>query len=453
MQAINPATEQPLKEYPNHTEAQVIDTIEEAQEAFEGWRVTSFGHRADLMKKASDVLKAEKSTFARIMTDEMGKTLKESKAEVEKCAWVCDFYADHAQEFLKDEIIESDASKSYVSHQPLGIVFAIMPWNYPFWQVFRFAAPGLMAGNVAILKHAPNVPGCAEAIASVFEKAGFPKGVFSNLYISNEQASEVIENQYIKAVTLTGSTRAGKEVARQAGAVLKKCVLELGGSDPYIILDDADLDLAIETTVASRLKNSGQSCISAKRFIVPESIKEEVESRLVKEMESYTFGDPTDDDTDLGPLVGEKYRDQLHDQVKRTVEAGAKCILGGEVPDMKGYYYPPTILTDVKEGMPAYEEELFGPVATVITVKDEKEAIKVANDTSYGLGGAIFSKDVDRAEYLAANKLEAGSCFVNEMVSSDPRLPFGGINESGFGRELSHHGIREFTNVKTVYVK
>ena len=453
MQAINPATEQPLKEYPNHTEAQVIDTIEEAQEAFEGWRVTSFGHRADLIKKASDVLKAEKSTFARIMTDEMGKTLKESKAEVEKCAWVCDFYADHAEEFLKDEIIESDASKSYVSHQPLGIVFAIMPWNYPFWQVFRFAAPGLMAGNVAILKHAPNVPGCAEAIASVFEKAGFPKGVFSNLYISNEQASEVIENQYIKAVTLTGSTRAGKEVARQAGAVLKKCVLELGGSDPYIILDDADLDLAIETTVASRLKNSGQSCISAKRFIVPESIKEEVESRLIKEMESYTFGDPTDDDTDLGPLVGEKYRDQLHDQVKRTVEAGAKCILGGEVPDMKGYYYPPTILTDVKEGMPAYEEELFGPVATVITVKDEKEAIKVANDTSYGLGGAIFSKDVNRAEYLAANKLEAGSCFVNEMVSSDPRLPFGGINNSGFGRELSHHGIKEFVNVKTVYIK
>ncbi|WP_425391782.1 NAD-dependent succinate-semialdehyde dehydrogenase [Ekhidna sp.] len=453
MQAINPATEQPLKEYQNHTDEQVIATIEKANKAFKDWKETPVAYKAELMKKAADVLMSEKSAFARIMTDEMGKTLKESEAEVEKCAWVCEFYAEHAEEFLKDEIIESDASKSYVSHQPLGIVFAIMPWNYPFWQVFRFAAPSLMAGNVAILKHAPNVPGCAEAIASVFEKAGFPKGVFSKLFISNEQASDVIEHRDVKAVTLTGSTRAGKEVAKQAGAVLKKCVLELGGSDPYIILEDADLDLAIETTVASRLKNNGQSCISAKRFIVPESIKEEVEKRLVKEMKSYTYGDPTNDETDLGPLVGEKYRDQLHDQVKRTIEAGAKCIIGGEVPNMKGYYYPPTILTDVKKGMPAYEEELFGPVATVISVKDEEEAIKVANDTSYGLGGAIFSRDVKRAEYLAANKLEAGSCFVNEMVSSDPRLPFGGINESGFGRELSHHGIKEFVNVKTVYVK
>ncbi|WP_370090499.1 NAD-dependent succinate-semialdehyde dehydrogenase [Ekhidna sp.] len=453
MQAINPATEQPLKNYPNHSNEEVTSTIDQAQKAFTEWRNTSYSNRADLMRKAAEVLRTQQKSFAAIMTEEMGKTLKESKAEVEKCAWVCDYYADHAEEFLKDEFIETDASKCYVSHRPLGIVFAIMPWNYPFWQVFRFAAPGLMAGNVAILKHAPNVPGCAEAILSVFEKAGFPKGVFSNLFITNEQASDVIAHRYVKAVTLTGSTRAGKEVAKQAGAVLKKCVLELGGSDPYIILEDADLDLAIETTVASRLKNSGQSCISAKRFIVPESIKEEVEQRLIKEMGSYSFGDPTDENTDLGPLVGEKYRDQLHDQVKRTIEAGAKCILGGEVPDMKGYYYPPTILTNVKKGMPAYEEELFGPVATVITVKDEEEALKVANDTYYGLGGAIFSKDVARAERLAAEKLEAGSCFVNAMVSSDPRLPFGGINESGFGRELSHHGIKEFVNVKTVYVR
>lgn len=453
MQAINPATEQQLKDYPNHTDRHVIETIEASQSAFREWKNTSFVYRANLMKKAADVLRTEQKALARLMTVEMGKTLKESEAEVEKCAWVCEFYADKASEFLKDEIIETNASKSYVSHRPLGIVFAVMPWNYPFWQVFRFAAPSLMAGNVAILKHAPNVPGCAEAIVSVFEKAGFPKGVFSNLYISNEQASNVIEHPHVKAITLTGSTRAGKEVAKQVGAALKKCVLELGGSDPYIILEDADLDLAIKTTVASRLKNNGQSCISAKRFIVPESIKEEVEKRLIEELESYTFGDPTDEETDLGPLVGEKYRNQLHDQVKRSIEAGAKCILGGEIPDMKGYYYPPTILTDVKKGTPAYEEELFGPVATVIAVKDEKEALEVANDTYYGLGGAIFSRDVAKAERLAAEKLEAGSCFVNEMVSSDPRLPFGGINESGFGRELSHHGIKEFVNVKTVFIK
>ncbi|WP_424964131.1 NAD-dependent succinate-semialdehyde dehydrogenase [Ekhidna sp.] len=453
MQAINPATEQSLKDHPNHTDGQVIETIEASQKAFREWKNTSFVYRANLMKKAANVLRSEQKAFARMMTDEMGKTLKESEAEVEKCAWVCEFYADNAEEFLKDEVIETDASKSYVSYRPLGIVFAIMPWNYPFWQVFRFAAPSLMAGNVAILKHAPNVPGCAEAIVSVFEKAGFPKEVFCNLNISNEQASNVIAHRYVKAVTLTGSTRAGKEVAKQAGAALKKCVLELGGSDPYIIHEDADLDLAIKTTVASRLKNNGQSCISAKRFIVPESIKEEVEQRLVAEMSSYKYGDPTDENTDLGPLVGEKYRDQLHDQVKRSIEAGAMCILGGKIPDMKGYYYPPTILSNVKKGMPAYEEELFGPVATVISVKHEEEALEVANDTYYGLGGAIFSRDVAKAEKLAAEKLEAGSCFVNEMVSSDPRLPFGGINESGFGRELSRHGIKEFVNVKTVFIK
>ncbi|WP_420319287.1 NAD-dependent succinate-semialdehyde dehydrogenase [Ekhidna sp.] len=453
MQAINPATEEPLKAFENHSDQEIINTIESAHQAFGEWKHTSFEQRAQLMKSAGEVLRKERRAFANIMTQEMGKTLKESEAEVEKCAWVCEFYADNAKKFLKDEIIETDATKSYVTHTPLGIVFAIMPWNYPFWQVFRFAAPGLMAGNVTLLKHAPNVPGCAEAIVSVFEKAGFPKGAFSNLYISNEQASKVIEHRHVKAVTLTGSTRAGKEVAKQAGVVLKKCVLELGGSDPYIILEDADLDLAIETTVSSRLKNNGQSCISAKRFIVPESIKGEVEKRLIKEMSSYTFGDPLDDSTDLGPLVGEKYRDQLHDQVQRSIAAGAKCILGGKVPEMKGYYYPPTILTDVKKGMPAYEEELFGPVATVITVKDEDEALEVANDSFYGLGGAIFSSDIEKAEKLAATKLDAGSCFVNEMVSSDPRLPFGGINESGFGRELSHHGIKEFVNVKTVYIK
>lgn len=453
MQAINPATEEALKMYPDHTDDQMLEVVVATHAAYENWKQTDLSHRSDLMRKAASTLRKHKARYAAIMTEEMGKTLSDSEAEVEKCAWVCDYYAENASEFLKDELVETDASKSYVSHLPLGIVLAIMPWNYPFWQVFRFAAPALMAGNAAILKHAPNVPGCAEAIESVFEEAGFPKHLFSNLYIDNDQTTQVIEHPKVKAVTLTGSTRAGKAVAEMAGSVLKKCVLELGGSDPYIILEDADLDLAIKTTVASRLKNNGQSCISAKRFIVPTSIKDEFEKRLIEEMKSYTFGDPTDPNVDLGPLAGAKYRDQLHDQVQRSIAAGAKCILGGEVPEMKGYYYPPTILTDVKKDMPAYEEELFGPVASVIYVGDEEEAIRVANDTIYGLGAAIFSKDEKRAEHIAATRIEAGSCFVNALVQSDPRLPFGGINESGFGRELSHHGIKEFVNVKTVYVK
>lgn len=453
MQAINPATEQPLKSYTNHTNEQVQHVINVGQSTFHKWKETSFDHRAGLMKKTANVLREEISFFAKTITEEMGKPIKESRAEIEKCAWVCEYYAENAAEFLQDEWIETDASKSYVSHQPIGIVFAIMPWNYPFWQIFRFAAPALMAGNAVILKHAPNVPGCAEAVESVFTKAGFPGGLFSNLFITTEQASSVIEHKHVKAVTLTGSTRAGKAVAQQAGAALKKCVLELGGSDPYILLEDADLELAINIAVSSRLKNNGQSCISAKRFIVPETIKEEFQMKLIEEMNKYVCGDPMDDSTDLGPLVGKAYRDQLHNQVKRSITAGAECILGGEIPDQRGYYYPPTILTDVKKGTPAYGEELFGPVASVISVKDEEEALRVANDTSYGLGGAIFSKDVERAEMLAATKLEAGSCFVNAMVQSDPRLPFGGINESGFGRELSHHGIKEFVNIKTVYVR
>lgn len=453
MQAINPATEEPLVVFADHSDEQVLEAIKHGQMAFNEWKSITFSHRARLMQKAANLLREQIDTYAHIITAEMGKPLKEARAEVEKCAWVCEYYADNAEDFLQNEYIETDASQSYVSHEPLGIVFAIMPWNYPFWQVFRFAAPGLMAGNVAILKHAPNVPGCAQAIESIFLKAGFPEGLFTNLFITNDQASDIIKHRYVKAVTLTGSTRAGKAVAQQAGANLKKCVLELGGSDPYIILEDADIDLAIETAVASRLKNNGQSCISAKRFIVSEGIHKEFISKLLEVMSTYRFGNPLDEATDLGPLVGKKYREQLHDQVEVSLKAGARCLLGGQIPDMKGYYYPPTILVDVKRGMPAYDEELFGPVASVIVVKDEDEAIQVANDTDFGLGGAIFSRDVKRAEALVATKLNAGSCFVNAMVQSDPRLPFGGINESGYGRELSHHGIKEFVNIKTVYVK
>lgn len=453
MQAINPATEQPLKKYEDHSDIEMNEIVEKAQKAYRSWRTTGYAHRAELMRKAAEVLRVDCESLATLMTEEMGKTISDSKAEIEKCAWVCDYYAEHGADFLKDEVIETDATRSYISYRPLGIVLAIMPWNYPFWQVFRFAAPGLMAGNAALLKHAPNVPGSAEAIEGVFKKAGFPEDLFRNLFITIEQTERLIEHDHIKAVTLTGSTRAGKAVAKKAGAVLKKCVLELGGSDPYILLEDADLDLAVEVSTASRLKNNGQSCISAKRFIVPEILKEEFEEKLIAEMQSYNFGDPTNPDNHLGPLVGKKYRDQLDEQVRSSIDAGAKCLLGGTIPEGKGYYYPPTILSEVKKGMPAYEEELFGPVATIITAANEEEALRIANDTSFGLGGAIFSRNVKRAEELAATRLEAGSCFVNAMVQSDPRLPFGGIKESGFGRELSHLGIREFTNIKTVYIK
>lgn len=453
MQAINPATEELLKEYQDHSNEEVELIIKKTHQAFEGWKSTSFKHRAELMKKAASVLRIKKDTWARIMTEEVGKPLADSESEVEKCAWVCEFYVENAKSFLADEQIETNASKSYVTYQPLGIVLAVMPWNFPFWQVFRFAAPGLMAGNAALLKHASNVPGCAKAIETVFREAGFPENLFRNLFISNQQTAKVIENWHVKAVTLTGSTRAGKAVAEKAGSVLKKCVLELGGSDPYLVLEDADVEEAVKVCTTSRLINNGQSCISAKRFIVHESIVEDFANKMKEEMSSYSFGDPKDSKNQLGPLAGEKYRDELARQVNESIEKGAKCILGGVVPESKGFYYPPTILTHVKKGMPAFEEELFGPVASIISVGSEEEAIAVANDTIYGLGCAVFSKDVNRAEAIAATKLEAGACFVNSFVKSDPRLPFGGIKESGFGRELSHHGIKEFTNIKTVYIQ
>lgn len=451
-QAVNPASEEPMQAYEEHSDQQVTAIIEKAEKAFQFWKNTAFKDRAACMKRAAEILRVRKDALSRTMTEEMGKTLTESQGEIEKCAWVCDYYADHAATFLANEEIVTDATKSYVSYQPLGVILAIMPWNYPFWQVFRFAAPGLMAGNASILKHAPNVPGCALAIESVFSEAGFPKGLFANLFLTNEQAATVIANRKIKAVTLTGSTRAGREVAEKAGAELKKCVLELGGSDPYVVLEDADLELAVKKMAAGRLKNAGQSCIAAKRFIVPNAIKDSFLEKLKEEMESYSFGDPILEGTDMGPMVGKKYRDQLHEQVQQSLQAGAKCILGGQIPKGRGYYYPPTILTNVSKGMPAYDEELFGPVASVISVKDEEEAFRIANDTNYGLGAAIFSKDVARAQVLAETRLDAGSCFVNTMVQSDPRLPFGGIKDSGFGRELSHHGIKEFVNVKTVQV-
>ncbi len=452
MKAINPATEELVEEYNVMDEEEITSIIGKANVIQREWSRVSFDGRAEKLNATARLLRDRKRELAELMATEMGKPLLQGVSEVEKCAWVCEYYADNAEAFLKDEMIESDASKSYVAFNPLGTVLAIMPWNFPFWQLFRFAAPALMAGNGAVLKHASNVPGCALKIESILHEAGIPDDLFRSLIIGSDKVQGVIENPGIAAVTLTGSTGAGKAVAGQAGNVLKPSVLELGGSDPYIILEDADLEKAVETCVASRLINSGQSCIAAKRFIVAEDVYDEFLERMRQQMEEKKVGDPFDEDTDIGPMAKTDLRDELHEQVQKSIQKGAECILGGEVPEGDGAFYPATILTNVQPGMPAYDEELFGPVASVMRASDEDEAIKIANDTHFGLGAAVFSEDLERAEHIAANKLEAGCCFVNAFVKSDPRLPFGGIKLSGYGRELSHYGIKEFVNIKTVYV-
>jgi succinate-semialdehyde dehydrogenase/glutarate-semialdehyde dehydrogenase len=405
------------------------------------------------MRKAAKILRENVDEYAMLMAQEMGKPVKDGRAEANKCAWVCDYYAENAVFFLKTEPAQTDAARSFISFQPLGVVLAVMPWNFPFWQVFRFAAPALMAGNACILKHASNVPGCALAIEDIFVKAGFPENIFRTLLIGSTRVDAVIENPLVTAVTLTGSTPAGKAVAAKAGEMLKKTVLELGGSDAYIILEDAHLEDAAYTCAYSRLMNSGQSCIAAKRFIVVERIRDKFEDLFVQNMKAAKMGDPLDETVAVGPQARHDLRDELHRQVRESIENGARCLMGGEIPAGKGAFYPPTVLTDVKKGMPAYDEELFGPVAAVIPVKDEEEAIRTANDSRFGLGAAIFTRDLEKGLRLAEKEIQAGSCFVNTFVRSDPRLPFGGIKESGYGRELSHYGIKEFVNIKTVFVK
>jgi len=387
------------------------------------------------------------------MALEMGKPLPQGRAEAEKCAWVCDYYAETAERFLAPEEIATDASRSYVAFAPLGPVLAVMPWNFPLWQVFRFAAPALMAGNAGLLKHAGNVSGCALALERVIHDAGFPPALFRALLIPSARVGQVLEAREIAAVTLTGSTPAGQAVAAKAGALLKKTVLELGGSDAYVVLEDADLEATAEACAAARLINGGQSCIAAKRFVVVEPVRARFEKRLAERMQARRMGDPLREDTDIGPQARRDLRDQLHEQVAKSVAAGARLVLGGSVPEGPGAFYPPTVLTGVGPGMPAYDEELFGPVAAVIAARDEGDAMRIANDSPFGLGGAIFTRDAARGERLAREAMEAGSCFVNAGVKSDPRLPFGGIKQSGYGRELSHFGIREFVNIKTVYVK
>ena len=450
--SINPANGQVIQSYQPHTSEEVSKIIAGTHQAWEKWRETPYSFRSKLLLAAAKILRRRKEELAILMALEMGKPLQGGQAEIEKCADVCEYYAKNAEQFLKDEPVDTDASKSYVSFQPLGIVLAIMPWNFPFWQVFRFLAPALMAGNAALLKHASNVFGCALEIENMIREAGFPENLLRSLLIPGNEVDQVIENPLVQAITLTGSTEAGKKVAAKAASILKKSVLELGGSDAYLILADADLELAAESCVNSRLINSGQSCIAAKRFIVVKSIEKRFTELFRQKMASKIMGDPMDKNTDIGPQARPDLRDELHQQVLNSIKLGAKCILGGELP-VTGYsFYPPTILTEVKKGMPAYEEELFGPVAAIISAEDEEEAIQMANDTLFGLGAAVFTTDLKRGEEIASRRLEAGSCFVNALVRSDPRLPFGGIKQSGYGRELGLYGIREFVNVKTVYL-
>jgi succinate-semialdehyde dehydrogenase/glutarate-semialdehyde dehydrogenase len=453
LQSINPFNQEVIHNYKEHSLNELNHIIAEANNEFTKWKQTNFDERAELLRDTASILKKNIEIYSTIMTVEMGKSICESRTEIEKCAWVCEYYAENGQKFLSPQEVITDASKSYVTFQPLGVILAIMPWNFPFWQVFRFAAPTLMAGNVGILKHSSNVSGCALAIEQIFRDAGFPENAFRTLLINSKKVVSIIENPAVKAVTLTGSTPAGKVVASKAGEMLKKTVLELGGSDPYIILGDADLQKAVNYCSISKLINAGQSCIAAKRFIVIESVLQEFQSILIQNMKNVIMGDPFDENINIGPMARIDLRDELHQQVVKSVKLGAQLLLGGQIQPSSGAFYPPTILADVKPGMPAFDEELFGPVAAIVSAKDEKEAIQLANNSVFGLGAAVFTQDIAHGEKISSEKLEAGSCFVNNFVKSDPRLPFGGIKQSGYGRELSDFGIREFVNIKTVYIK
>lgn len=453
MQSVNPFTGKIIKTYSEHTPEEVKSIINSVDQTFQEWKTTSFGQRKSLMKSLQTHLLEQKEELADIIVSEMGKVKREAMGEIEKCAWVCGYYAENAQIFLQNEHLKTEASESYISYQPIGTVLAVMPWNFPFWQVFRFLAPALMAGNTGVLKHASNVTGCALAIEQLVREAGFPANVFRTLVIGSKEVRGVIENRLIKAVTLTGSTPAGKSVASLAGSVLKKSVLELGGSDPYLVLDDADIKYAAQLCVTSRLINAGQSCIGAKRFIILDSVYETFKSEFLKLMDQARWGDPNDPETTIGPLARVDLRNELHRQVEQSCALGARLLTGGFIPDEKSAFYPPTVLEDVVPGMPAYHEELFGPVAVLYRAKSEEDAVRIANDTVFGLGAGIFTTDIGKGKLLAEKGLDAGCVFVNDFVKSDPRLPFGGVKESGYGRELSTIGIREFVNVKAIVVR
>jgi len=453
MEAINPATGEQIGSYEEHTDDEIDRTLETATETFEEWRDRPLREREELLASAADVLRENKQRYAETMTEEMGKPISQAIGEVEKCAWACDHYAEYAGSYLEAEQFPSPpGTEVRTVHDPLGPVLAVMPWNFPFWQVIRFAAPYLTAGNVGVLKHASNVPGCAMALEEVFEEAGYPEGAFQTLLVGSDRMDDIIADDRIRAATLTGSGPAGRAVAETAGRHLKKTVLELGGSDPFIVLDDADLDSAVETGVVARTLNGGQSCIAAKRFVLHDAIAEEFTDRLVAEFEDLRVGDPMDEDTDVGPQADPDLMADLHEQVEASVEAGATVLTGGEPLDRDGAYYPPTVLTDIPRGCPADTEETFGPVAAVYTVDDEEEAIELANATRFGLGASLWTEDRDRGRRLARG-IDAGCVYINELTKSDPRIPFGGVKDSGYGRELSEAGIKEFVNRKTVWIE
>jgi len=450
--SINPATGETIKTFEELSESEIETKLERAERTFHDHSVTTFAERAEKMMRAAELLESQKKQLAQTMTGEMGKPIKAAMAEAEKCAWVCRYYAEQAERFLADEMIETNARRSFVRYQPIGAVLAVMPWNFPFWQVFRFAAPALMAGNVGLLKHASNVPACALAIEAIFREAGFPDGVFQTLLIGSDKVARVIEDERVRAVTLTGSEDAGSKVASLAGKLIKKTVLELGGSDPFIVMPSADLDDAVKTAVTARTINNGQSCIAAKRFIIAEEIAGEFEQGFVKAMEALNVGNPLDDTVDIGPLATAQIREDLEAQVQKTIELGGRVLTGGKRLDGPGFYYPATVVTDIPEDSPAYRDELFGPVAALFRASDINDAIRIANATSFGLGASAWTNDIEETERFI-EELEAGCVFINGMVASDPRLPFGGIKRSGYGRELGIFGIREFVNIKTVWIR
>jgi succinate-semialdehyde dehydrogenase/glutarate-semialdehyde dehydrogenase len=450
--SVNPATGEVLREFTPHNQTEIEEKLERAARAFQAHRRTSFDERAKRMLGAAEILDAERERFARLMTEEMGKPVRGAREEAAKCALVCRYYAEHAEKFLADEMVETGATRSFVHYEPLGAVLAVMPWNFPFWQVFRFAAPALMAGNTGLLKHASNVPQCALAIEEIFLRAGFPEGVFQTLLINSDEVARVLGDARVRAATLTGSEHAGSEVASRAGREIKKTVLELGGSDPFIVMPSADFESAVSTAVKARTINNGQSCIAAKRFIVHADIYEEFARRMASGMEALKVGDPSDETTDIGPLATESIVEELGAQVRKSVEMGARALTGGERLRQKGNYYAPTVLADIPKNSPAYAEEFFGPVALLFRVASIEEAIALANDTTFGLGASAWTRDDGERERFV-DEIEAGAVFINAMVASDPRLPFGGVKRSGYGRELGAFGIREFVNIKTIWIK
>ena len=454
-ESINPTNGKIIKEYLALSEDELNEILKNTDKRFDSWKKNSVDKRSTYFLEIAEIINQKKNELSELLASEMGKPILQGKAEIEKCALLCRYYANNATLFLKDDIIKTEASKSYATFQPLGIILGIMPWNFPFWQVFRFAVPTIISGNTVLLKHAPNVLGCAKAIQQIFEESRLPKNCYNNIIITHDQVSSLIKNKLIKGISFTGSTKAGKQIAAQAGQAIKKSVLELGGNDPYIILKDADLDNAAKSCVAGRLLNSGQSCIAAKRFIVEKSIKSDFEVRLVELLKKEKVGDPFDLLTTVGPMVSLKAKKTIVEQLNKSINLGAKKVFQSDFPNLNelSAFHPVVLLDNVRPGMPAFDDELFGPVSSMITADNDKEAISLANKSSYGLGSAIFTKNIEKGELIARNEISSGAAFVNDFVKSDPRLPFGGTKNSGYGNELSRYGILEFVNIKTILIK